>query len=350
MGAGLIVLIVLLVLLLAAAAVVGVLFWRYYSLSNYMSDKQIKEQIAQLAAQIDPAALTESTGLTDSEIEEIQGIIHTDASADTDISSQLPKNANLYNLLLVGVDRRDTSWNGNSDSMILLTLNKKSKTVRLTSFMRDLYAEIPGVGVRKLNNAYAVGGGPLLVETIEKNYQVNIDNYAAVDFVGMAKIIDILGGVTLTVSDEEAQLADGYVRDMCDIQGISYEGHQFGSGGTCEADGLMAVGYSRIRYVGNSDYERTERQRTVMTQLMDRVRGMNASGINSLALQILPLVTHNIDSGTMISLLMQVPSYAGYSMTESRIPYDGLYTVRGEILVPDMTETIARLQEEIYQS
>lgn len=348
MGAGVIILIALLVILLAAAAVVGILFWRYYSLSNYMSDSEISARAAQQAASVDPSVLTESTGLTDDEIEEIKTAVQEQTSEG--LQSMLPGSSNIYNLLLVGVDRRDTSWNGNSDSMILVSLNKKAKTVLLISFMRDLYAEIPGIGVRKLNNAYAVGGGPLLVETIEKNYQISIDNYASVDFVGMAKIIDILGGVTLTVSDEEAELADGYIRDMCSLQNISAEGHQFGSGGTYEADGLMAVGYSRIRYVGNSDYERTERQRTVVTQLMDRVRGMGAKDINGLAVQILPLVTHNIESTKMISLLMQVPSYAGYTMKESRIPYDDLYTVRGEILVPDMAETISRLQSEIYGS
>ncbi len=347
MGAGMVVLIVLLVLLLAAAAVLGLFFMRYYRLSNYMSDSAISAKAAEYMAGIDPSALTESTGLTESELDEIQGAIATDVTGS---AANLPLNSGIYNLLLVGVDRRDTSWNGNSDSMILVSLNQKTKTVRLTSFMRDLYAEIPGIGVRKLNNAYAVGGGPLLIETIEKNYQVNIDNYAAVDFVGMAKIIDILGGVTLTLSDSEAETADGYIRDMCDLQGISPEGHLFGSGGTFEADGLMAVGYSRIRYVGNSDYERTERQRTVVTQLMDRVSSMNASEMNSFALQILPLVTHNIDSPTMISLLMKVPSYAGYDLAESRVPYDGLYSVRGEILVPDMAETISKLHEEIYNS
>lgn len=344
MGAGAVILIVLLIVLLAAAAAVGILFWRYYSLSNYKSDNEISAQ----TGQIDPSVLSESIGLTDSEVEEIQSAIRTGTLESDGTEAELPENKDVYNLLLVGVDRRDTSWNGNSDSMILATLNRKTKTLHLTSFMRDLYADIPGIGVRKLNNAYAVGGGPLLVQTIEQNYKVNIDNYAAVDFVGMAKIIDILGGVTLTVSDEEAEIADGYVRDMCQLQNISYEGHQFGSGGTYEADGLMAVGYSRIRYVGNSDYERTERQRTVVTQLMQKVKGMNAGSINSTVTKILPLVTHNIDSPTMLTLIMQVPTFMSYSLDQSRVPYDGLYTTRGEILVPDMAETIARLQEEIY--
>lgn len=77
-----------------------------------------------------------------------------------------------YNILLLGVDRRDESWEGNSDVILLVTVNKEKKTVYLTSFLRDLYADIPGVGVRKLNAACANGGPELTVQTLEDNYQI----------------------------------------------------------------------------------------------------------------------------------------------------------------------------------
>ncbi len=347
LSAGWVVLIVLLIVLIAAAAGVCFLFFRYYRLSNYRSDREVAAAATEQT--VDPALLTESTGLTDSEIEEIQTAIIEDT--ETENKLELPDNKDLYNLLLIGVDRRDTSWNGNSDSMILVTLNKKTQTIHLTSFMRDLYADIPGIGVRKLNNAYAVGGGPLLIQTIEQNYKVNIDNYASVDFFSMAQIIDILGGVTLTVTEEEASLADGLIMDMCSLrEGLNYQEHQFGSAGTFAADGLMAVGYARIRFTGNNDYERTERQRVVLMQIFDKVRSMNVTELNAVITKILPLVTHNIDTATVLSLLMQIPSLTGYNIIESRVPYDGLYTSRGEILVPDMAETISRLHEEIYNS
>ena len=341
MGAGWIILIVLLVLLIVLAAAAALFFWRFYSLSNYRSDSAVTADASETL--INPSLVTESTGLTDSELAEIQTTTNLEGG---DI--ELPDNKDVYNLLLVGVDRRDSSWNGNSDSMIIFTINKKTRELHMTSMMRDLYADIPNVGVRKLNNAYAVGGGPLLVQTIESNYKVRIDNYAAVDFVSMVKIIDAMGGVTLTISDEEAQTADGYIRDMCQLQNVSPEGHLFGSGGTFECDGFMAVGYARIRYVGNSDYERTERQRVVMTQLVDKVRGMSAVQLNDLATEILPYITHNIPSMTLLSLLTQAPSMMEWGLAESRVPYDGMYATRGEILVPDMASTISKLQNEIY--
>src|SRR5699024_3112848 len=94
--------------------------------------------------------------------------------------AETEKDEGIYDLLLIGVDRRDDSWYGNSDVMILLTVNHDRQTVYMTSFLRDLAADIPGIGVRKLNAACANGGAKLLVETLEENYQVSVDNYAMV--------------------------------------------------------------------------------------------------------------------------------------------------------------------------
>ena len=124
------------------------------------------------------------------------------------------KKGELYNLLMIGTDHRDDSWNGNSDVMIVATIDKENKKITMTSFMRDLYADIPGCGVHKLNYAYAVGGGEKLEETLEDNYQIEIDNYAVVDFETMAAIIDAIGGVEIEVSDAEVEVLNGYLTSM----------------------------------------------------------------------------------------------------------------------------------------
>ncbi len=239
-----------------------------------------------------------------------------------------------YNLLLIGADRRDASWNGNSDAMILITINEGKKTLTMTSFMRDLYANIEGVGVRKLNHSYAVGGGPKLVKTLQDNYGVKIDNYASVDFAGLAAVIDTLGGVTITVKD--------YELPTMRIVGIP-------EAGTYRLNGNQTLTYTRIRYQGRSDFERTQRQRVVLQALMADARQMSVAKMNEMANAVLPYVTHNIDQGTMLTLLSKLPSYLNYEVTEIRIPEDGTWTSQGEILVPKVINAVIRsLRDRLY--
>ena len=271
-----------------------------------------------------------------------------EAAAEADRKTEIPESTGIYNLLLVGVDRRDASWNGNSDSIILLSVDKNTETIHMISFMRDLYADIPGYGVKKLNAACAIGGCPLLVDTIEENYKVGINNYVSLDYNGMIALIDALGGVEIEVSDSEAELANGLITDMAGLRGESPDGHYFYGAGTYLADGYQATAYSRVRFTGNSDYERTERQRNVMTQILTKVKNMNAKELGKFALKVLPNLNYDIDGATMLLLIPQIPVFATYEIEQSRVPYDGLYYSDNEILMPDMEETIRLLQETVY--
>ena len=326
-----IVLLVLLVLIGLLCGAFAYQFQKYYKLSNYVSDRQVLREVVQHEAEEGIAVLA-------------------NADLTEESSNVLSAVSGIYNLLLVGVDRRDSSWSGNADSIILVSVNRNTHTIHMISFMRDLYAEIPGYGVQKLNAACALGGCPLLVKTIEQNYQVTADNYVSLDYAGMIALIDAIGGVQIEVSDEEAELANGLITDMASFLGDSPDGHYFSGGGTCLCDGYQATAYSRIRFVGNSDYERTERQRTIMMKICEKIRNMSLEELGAFAAKVLPEVTHNIDAVTMLLLLPQIPSITGYDIVESRVPYDGLYTGQDEILVPDMDETIRRLQETIYGS
>lgn len=305
----------------------------YYSKMNYVADKDVKMT----------TDAGEESGLSDNEEKELQEEVEKIAP-----DVKLPDNKSVYNVLLVGVDRRDSSWSGNSDSMILLSINEEKKQILMMSFMRDLYADIPGIGVRKLNAAHANGGGPLLVQTIEENYKVNIDGYASVDFSAMIKIVDIIGGVDITVSDAEADVANDYITEMCKLNGVDASSHLLRSGGDLHLDGYQAVGYARIRYVGNSDYQRTERQRAVLTQIIGKSKDMNLSQIQEAANAVLPNVTHNIKQSTVLSLITKAPALSNYKIQTSRVPYDSMFTTKKEILVPDFAQTLPKIHEEIY--
>ena len=187
--------------------------------------------------------------------------------------------------------------------MILMSLNYEKKQISMISLMRDTYVNIPGIGMRKLNAAHANGAGPLLLETVTQNYKVQVDRYVSVDFNSMIDIIDKLGGVELTLSDDEVRVANNYITEMCNLRKLDPNSYYFIKGGTKTCSGIQAVAYARIRYVGNADYQRTERQRTVLTKMMEKIKDMSLPELYSFAEDVLPLVTHNIPEDEMWSLL-----------------------------------------------
>ncbi len=245
------------------------------------------------------------------------------------------------NILLVGTDHRDESWNGNSDTMILVTVRNDCGSIIMTSFMRDLYADIPGCGVHKLNYAFAAGGAEKLMETLENNYDLSIDHYAVVDFESMAEIVDIVGGVDMTISDGECKWLNGYLNSM-----EAWEDYLPG-GGSYTLNGNQAVAYARIRFVGNNDYQRTQRQRDILKQIFKKVQGLDADQLASLAKDVIPEVEHDYNALELLGLLAKLPTIAGYDLEEERIPYDDLYYSQNEMLVPDFEATRARLHETL---
>lgn len=252
----------------------------------------------------------------------------------------------IYNILLIGADRRDKTWNGNSDAIIVASVNRTAKTISLISFMRDLGAEIPGYGLRKLNSAFAAGGAELLTETLESNYGVRAPRYVSVDFTVMADLVDALGGIEIEVRDEETELLNSLAGDVA-----SDHAHDAPDplpyGGTWRLNGDQAVAYCRIRMVGNNDYERTERHRKVLEQIIREIRSMEAGDAAAFLARALALVNHNFSAADIVVLTAQVPELLDFTVTESRVPFDGLYHTQNEMLLPDQPETNETIQRII---
>jgi len=283
---------------------------------------------------------------------ELEGIHQKMLAVDEKITTV--SNEDVYNLLLVGVDRRDKSWNGNSDSMMLVSINFKAERVSIISIMRDTYVDIPEVGYNKLNNSYARGGGELLCATITSNFNIDVSRYAAVDYEDMIDIVDALGGVEIYWKSEEIEVADGYIRDMCNTLGVDAWDHLLpvDGEGTWLCDGIQAVAYARNRFVGYSDYERTERQRYVISQILNKVQSMNVAQLMSFARKVLPLITHNVKEADIWELITRAPTILQYTFVKDRVPYDGLYTIINyddeDYLSPDWEETITKMHQTIY--
>lgn len=242
------------------------------------------------------------------------------------------KNRDYYNLLIIGVDRRDDSWNGNSDTMLLCSVNYRTEEVHLISFMRDTEVTVPGYGRRKLNSAYALEGADLLVQTLYDNFYVEVDNYVWTDFEGLQAIMDIIGGVDVTITPEEAQ----YLK----ISGVTEDTE-------VHLNPKQALSYSRDRSSGGWDFGRTKRQRNVVMAVLDTVQDKSQKELIRMGIKMLPYIHHDFSAEDLFDILEQADEIRGYEFTEARVPFDDLYYMNDQNLVPAYDETRVILKDMI---
>ena len=210
-----------------------------------------------------------------------------------EVNSGVDENLKDYrNIALFGVDSRDNSFsNTRSDCIIIVSINKKTNDIKLTSVYRDTYVNIDGHGLDKITHAYAYGGPELAMSTLNKNLDLNITEFVTVNFETVKTVVDSIGGVRIKVTDAEAT----------QINGLS-------SGGTYTLDGDQALAYSRIRKI-DSDYQRTERMRTVIEAVFDKVKSLGVSELSNFVDTILPLISTNLSSNEIIAMVPSVPFY-----------------------------------------
>lgn len=240
---------------------------------------------------------------------------------------QSEANEKSMNILLVGLDSRKDNYTGRSDSMILCTINKKSKKFVMTSFLRDSYVTIPGHGKDKLNAAYALGGSNLLANTIYENYGIVVDRTAVFNFLFVIDIIDYLGGVTVDVTADELPYLNMYIHDQNEeLYNLANPNKgQINPGpGTYTLDGNQALGYARIRYVG-TDVARSERQRLVLSQCIDKCKKLSTSQLNEMMTLFLPRIKTDLSSGDCLSLITTLLRAGSYESGSMAIPIDGTW-------------------------
>lgn len=259
---------------------------------------------------------------------------------------------NVFNILLIGSDGRQKGGSGRSDTNILVSVNSSTKEITMTSLMRDSYVAIPGHGNNRINAAYAYGGAKLLLKTIETNFGVQAEKFAAVDFYAFIDIIDVIGGVDIEISDAEAEMMNQYIWEVNRLEERSEELDQLDGGGTLHLNGTQALAYVRLRKVGNADFERTQRQRTVLTKIFEKVKKMNLLELNELLRTLLPEIKTNMSEKEILNFLMKAPEYLRYDLKTLRIPADGTYEslrIRGmAVLEVDLDKNREILAQEIY--
>lgn len=235
--------------------------------------------------------------------------------------------AAVRNVLLIGTDNREDE-RGRADTVILLSFSKHNHTVTMTSLMRDSYVNIPNHGTDKLNAAYAYGGATLLMDTITSNFGIPVDDYICVNFRAFVHIADAVGGLKVEISDREAEAINVILEsEVNGIMGDDPKDDFLPSGGTFLLNGKQALAYARIRYVGNADFERTERQRTVLDLMLGKLKHLSPTAVPKILMKAVPELKTNMTTGELYLLSLQTPvRLIGYDMQKLRLPADGTYS------------------------
>jgi LCP family protein required for cell wall assembly len=252
--------------------------------------------------------------------------------------------AAIQNILVLGIDQQDDKDTGRSDSMLMISVDKRHNKLKVTSFLRDMYVKIPDCKDDRLNAAYAIGKAPLTVKTIESNFGVAVDNYVTVNYSAFDKIVDRLGGVTLTVTGDEARLVNRYSGESA--------GKKITEGNVL-LTGKQALYYSRIRYL-DSDFGRTERQRKMVSAIVEKLKSSNISTITGILDDVLPSITTNMTKDALVGLIKDSPTLLRYPVLKSRLPADGAYQEKVitemSVLVPDIETNKQILTKFIYEN
>ncbi len=263
------------------------------------------------------------------------------------------KSDGVISVLLIGSDSRDSSSGGRSDAMILLTISDRTKTVHMTSLLRDMYVEIPGHDGNRLNAAYAYGGAELLLETINQNLGTSVNRYAVVNFEAFANLVDAVGGVDMELTNEEVGWVNAYLNEYNELRGMPLETDYLDTSlsGNIHLNGAQALAYCRNRYIG-TDFGRTQRQRKVLTAVLQKLPLAAVTNPAEIVNGLFGNLTTNLTQVECTQLALSAGKLLTYEMVQDSLPLEGTYsnaTIREmSVLQVDFEQNKAYIRKEIY--
>jgi len=230
------------------------------------------------------------------------------------------KNNDIKNIALFGIDEAEGTA-GRSDCIMIFTIDNKHNKLKLSSIIRDSYVTIPTKDKKdKINHAYAFGGPQLALKTLNENFNLNLDQFVTVNFSSLPKIIDDIGGITLDITTDELKYINGYINNLNNINGTNSP--NITTSGPQKIDGTQALAYCRIRYTDGGDFERSNRHRTVLKELIEKCKTISVTQYPSLLGELLPLVHTNLESSNILSLAMDLNSLKNQPLVQDRFPQD----------------------------
>ena len=274
----------------------------------------------------------EELEMTDEEITRLLWEMYQTGNGDIDYAvlpddyqEPIEGKSGIYNLLLLGIDNPGDSITGRSDTMLLASVNARTGTLKLISFMRDTYVSIPGNGHNKLNAAYAYGGAELLIETLEKSFGVQVDGYVAVNYQLMADLVDAIGGIDLTVTKDEMKKLNGILEYYNRQRGADRSEQLLTEYGDLHLTGLQAMSYARIRKL-DSDFVRVERQQRVIQAIYKQLETLELTKLISVMTTYIGKVSTDVTLAEAAGLVTNIMGYPEMQVQTLRVPADGAYS------------------------
>lgn len=254
------------------------------------------------------------------------------------------------NFVIFGVDSRENALlsDTRSDTIMLVSINRETKEVKLASIYRDTYVEVPSHGYTKLNHAYAYGGYALALSTINTNFDLDLTQYVTVNFYAVTKVIDLLGGITLDITDDELKWLNGYMKENNKVNGTNVPGLE--SAGTQEVNGTQALAYARIRYTSGGDFKRAERQRIVVSKIFEKAKQADLTTIISIINEMLPEISTNISTSEILTLGKDILNYQiadsiGFPYEKETSKINGV----SYVIPLNLADNVTQLHQYLYE-
>ena len=285
------------------------------------------------------------TQITKTTIQEDQLVVNTDIP-----ENEWNRMKNYTTLALFGVDSRTGALESgaNSDTIMVCSINNETKEVHLASVYRDTYLDTTDDEYRKCTEVYSIGGAQQSISMLNKNLDLNITDYVTVNFQALVELVDMFGGVDITLSEGEVVWLNGYLVEEKEVLGQECE--DVPGPGLQHLNGMQALAYSRIRYIG-LDYERTERQRTVLEQVMKKAQDCDLIQLNEMIDTILPMVSTSLSITDMAKLITGIGKY---TMDETvGFPFDKkTMDINNSdcVVAVDLAENVRQLHSYLYGS
>lgn len=257
------------------------------------------------------------------------------------------KEDEIINILLCGMDARNYETKSRSDTIILASYNKTQHTVKLVSFMRDSWVYLPERGWSRINAATAYGGTGLLINTINHNFDLDIQNYVQIKFDDFRKVIDILGGIDVELTKQEIR----YINNKLHVEDKDWNNDIKAEPGIITLNGAQALWHCRNRSIGNSDFSRTDRQREVLEVIINKALKMNIPQAIKMVYEMSNYINTNIPITTIIDLGTDAIINKTLEVESTRIPFDGEYVFANKngasVLEINIDENTNKLHEFI---